>query len=117
MTSNSTNTSLQLEVKTADDMSFSLSALNNTLPVLFISLFILYCAFHRAYKLCVAKSQSHPTAVDNHRMVVASVVSYPRKTVALDSDVRPDPTFGADLFGPNSYVDDSDIDALVSTIE
>jgi hypothetical protein len=117
MASNSTNASLQAEVKTADDMSFSLSALNNTLPALFIGLFIMYCAFHRAYKLCVAKSQSHPTAVDNNRLVVASVVSYPSKTVASDSFIRPNPTFSADLFGPNSCNDDSDIDALIPTIE
>jgi hypothetical protein len=79
MASNSTNTSIHFEVKTGDDIAFPLSALSYTLPLLFISLFILYYAFHWAHKLCVAKSQLLPSVVDNHEIAVDFVVSDPSK--------------------------------------
>jgi hypothetical protein len=82
MASNSTNASIHFEMQTGDDIAFSLSAVY-TLTLLFISLFIMYYAFHWAHKLCVAKSQLLPSVVDNHEIAVDFVVSDPSKRTSL----------------------------------
>ena len=71
MTSNSTDTSFQLEARSTNDLSTSLLALHASYQ--FHKL--VDCASRRAYKLCISKITSHPSTMGAPRIVVASMVS------------------------------------------
>jgi hypothetical protein len=58
------------------------------LPVLVTSSFIVYNAFSWGFKLCISILLPPPSAVDDHRLVVASVVMDPSEigsTVNFDA--------------------------------
>lgn len=82
MSSNFTFTSFELEAISTRDPSppsDSHLAWNDTIPVLFMSIFVMYCAIQWLYALCCTKSTTPVISADNdHRTVVVSMVSDPK---------------------------------------
>ena len=77
MASNSTNEGSHVQMTSTNAQLFSLLAWNDALPVVLISVSIVYCAVRLMHKLCVAKLPSAPNSADDHRMTILSVVSDP----------------------------------------
>jgi hypothetical protein len=74
---NSKNTSLQLETRYTNELPFTLFAWNDALPVVTISVSILYCAVRLMCKLCIDGPPSPPSTEEDNRMAVTSEASDP----------------------------------------
>ncbi len=80
-TSSNLAVNAQLESRNSNDLSPSESLMVEKLPVLlFVCMFVVYCAFRWLYKICFkfAIMIALPSAVNDGRKVIASEVSDPK---------------------------------------